>query len=328
MRPYSKIVAAFLLLLPVAACTPDSEPEPSVSAAATLEDSGDPVFDQAGLADLMARLTEDNNKANAALDSTAVALYEAEAAMEADQASLNATPSEYSIKPFTYEPVGSHIPGVLSGADFFVVESRTSFGGASYPLIMAKFGSEWRLSHYVGLEASLPEIKRDASGNAEVVDAADSTDTLIAAPRAVAEAHARRITDQPAEDPLFGADTTTGDVVNPEQMLVDMKFVRDNTLVPAESATYTSAVSKYPVRALRTIDGAAVVAYSTVTDIVGANPGRQVFIPQYRRKLGTNTGAGTQKLKRLTAWWVLVPVKGSALPVAVLGGKSTVIAVG
>nr|GID87017.1 hypothetical protein Ade03nite_59410 [Actinoplanes derwentensis] len=277
---------------------------------------------------LLTQLATDNNKANSTLNASAVGLYEVEAALAMDQASLNTTPADFAIKPFTYNAFGSQIPGELSGADFFVVESRTSFGGAIYPLVMVKSGSDWRLGHYVGLNAALPEIRRDASGNAEIVGDTDSGGTLLASPRDVAAAHARQITDKPSPDPLFGGDTTTTEIVNSDALLTEMTFVNGSTVVPAESVTYTSTVSTFPIRALRTADGGAAVAYSTITDVVGTNAGRKVFIPQRRRTLGTNTGGGTQTMKRLSVWWALIPVKDSGLPVAVLGGSSTIIEVG
>lgn len=332
MPPISKIATALLVLVTATACTPDAAvPGPAVTTAAAVAqpvDSGDPLVDKAGVDSLLTRLSAANNKANAALDTGALPGFEAEAALEMDEASLKSRPKGDPIRAFTYNAVGSRIPGVLSGADFFVVEARTSLGGALYPLVMVRRGTAFALAHYVGLNAALPEIRQDRSGNALVVDDLDRDDTLIASPKDVVAAHARQIANKPDADPMFALDTTTSEVVNAEAIQGGMRFVSGASTVPAEWVTYSSTVSKYPIRALRTADGGAVVAYSTITEVLGTNPGKKVAIPAALRPLGTNTGSDNQTQTWQTMWWALVPAKGSGLPVGILGGTTVLTAVG
>jgi hypothetical protein len=320
---------ALTAVLATAGCGGDPAPEqpaapaPQGSSAAAPEVvSGKPLITEAEVAALVSRITDDINKANAAQDPKLLDKYEVEASRATDGPSL-ATHSGGPIKPFTYEPQGSRVPSDTSGAKWFVADTQTP-DGDNWPLIMTADGPGWKLAHAVPLQVTLPESKKDAAGNAEVVAADDPGRTLIASPADVAKAHAASIASEGAPSGLFAGDTATGEAVRKDDVLAVIKFTSGSRKVPGKNLEVAAKVEPYPVRALRTADGGALVAYTTRTDFSGELPGAKPAVKVSFLRLG-RPGVGKLTLSTLHMWWVLVPAKGAGETVTVLGGTNQLV---
>ncbi|GAA4967605.1 hypothetical protein [Actinoplanes utahensis] len=326
-RHTSRILAGALMALATAACVPDRKtedpaPAPTVTETGPGAVTGSPLVSEADVDNLIRDFTAWNNRTNLAVNAGAVTEFESEAAREMDEAALSSRAAGDVPKPFSYQRVGSRVPGRTSGADWFVVETMTSLSSTNFPLIMVRDGSRWKLAHYAEVNAALPQTRTDLTGNVEIVDAADAGGTLVAAPEKVAAAHAKTIAFEAPADPLFGGDTTTKQVLNPISYLYTTLFQSTKQPVAATRLTYRTEVAPYPVRALRTAEGGAVIAYTTVTEIVGTYPGLMPYVkPQYR-KISKGAVRGRNTIHVIAQWWAQVPPKGSNFPVAILGGTT------
>jgi hypothetical protein len=282
------------------------------------------VITEAEVSALMAKISEQNNTANTTYDTELQALYEGEASLASDSAYFTASKAldpngAKAPKPFTYQVQGARVPAAAPGSQWFVVDAKIDRSTGNYPLVIAREGVDqpWKMVHTAAMKELLPATAKDTEGNAAVV-APDDGAALVAAPAKAAEAHAAFIAgDKTAGGGLFAADTTTAKYVEQDKARKAIAFDSG----PANDFTVASVVAPYPVRALRTADGGALVAYTTQTTYTAVKPGAK---PKLTGILGAlapkNLTDGQITVEVLNMWWALVPKSGDA--VTVLGGTS------
>jgi len=310
-------VGGVAALLAVTGCTDSHDDDKVRDAGGAGAAGGPPLIAEAEAKTVLARITAANNKANAALDAEQVAGFEAEASLSADAAALRSYVGR-DIGEFDYEVETLLAPSSTAGADFFVADTLTGSATQHFPLVLARVGQEWRVVHNAPLEVPLPEVRKGAAGSVEVVAADDPGATLIASPQQVAAAHAAAL-DQAATSGPFAGDAVSAKVVGAEQARETIRFEDGQA---AESFTVDSVVAPFPVRALRTADGGALVAYTTSTDYTATRTGAEADLGPILTKLGGRTPAGKVTVSVLNMWWTKVPAKGAGDKVTVLGGSN------
>jgi hypothetical protein len=312
-------------LLAVAGCTDsdDADKAKLAAGAGAAAAAGPPMISEADAKAVLARITAANNKANAALDPAQVGGFEAEAGLASDTAALQSYVGR-EIGEFDYELERLLAPSATAGADFFVADAVTGSATQHFPLVLARAGQDWKVVHNAPLEVPLPDLRRGGAGSVEVVGADDPGATLIASPKQVAEAHAAAL-DQAATSGPFAGDTVSAKIAGAEQAREEIGFTDGQT---PESFTSKSAVEKFPVRALRTADGGALVAYATRSVFTATGAGLEADLGPGLTKLGGRTGTGKVTLEMLSMWWTQVPAKGKGDKVTVLGGTNQAVDIG
>jgi hypothetical protein len=285
-----------------------------------------PVITEAEARSLFSEINRKNNQANAAMDAKLLAEYEGEASFRADDTDYRVTrvmePGR-AYKPFEYGDLAFHLPTATGYPQWFIATSTTG-GTKRYAMIVSReaSGQPWKLVAHATMAGNLPATAKDKTGNAVVVPPADGAQ-LVAAPRDVAAAHAAYLTAgrSAPEAAMFAADKHSDEVTDDDQTRKAFVFTNTQTgkAGPAEKVSRKVTVEPYPVRALRTSDGGAIVSYVTKLDLVVEQPDGTI------RLAGSNAAlAGRSEFKdKLTTswldqWFVLIPPKG--------GGKVTVLA--
>jgi len=310
-------VGGVAALLAVTGCTDSHNDDKVRDAGGAGAAGGPPLIAEAEAKTVLARITAANNKANAALDAGQVAGFEAEASLASDEAALR-TYAGRDIGEFDYEVETLLAPSSTAGVDFFVADTVTGSATQHFPLVLVRAGQEWRVVHSAPLEVPLPEVRKGAAGSVEVVAADDPGGTLIASPQQIAEAHAAALSRAPASG-LFAGDNVSARVVAASEVREAIRFEDDQ---PAATFAVASAVAPFPVRALRTADGGAMVAYTTRTAYTATRAGAEADLGPVLTKLGGRTAAGEVTVSVLNMWWTKVPAKGAGDKVTVLGGSN------
>jgi hypothetical protein len=307
-----------MALLAVTGCTDSADDKAKAQAKAAADAAnGAPIITEAAAKDVVAKITASNNKANTALDPDQVTGYEAEAGLASDTAVLRS----YVGRPlgeFDYEIETLLPPAADSGADFFVADTLIGSATQHYPLVLAKAGADWKVVHNAPLEVPLPALRKGGLGSVEVVAATDPGHTLVATPQQIAEQHAAALGKAQADGP-FAGDAVTAKVRAQDEIRGMLRF--ENGAAP-DSVAESSSLAPYPVRALRTSDGGALVAYTTRTEYTATKPGAEADLGPMLTKLGGRTSPGKVTVAVLNMWWTHVPAKGNGDKVTVLGGSN------
>ncbi|WP_148308047.1 hypothetical protein [Actinoplanes friuliensis] len=326
-RTTSRVLAAGAVaaLLVVSGCSDSGSSDDKAAAVgqqAAAAAAGPPVISEADAKALMTKITAANNKANLALDPEQVGGYEAEASLASDAAGL----ISYVGRPlgeFDYELETLLAPSSTAGADFFVADAVVGSATQHYPLVLAKAGADWKVVHSAPLEVPLPELQKGAAGSVEVVDRADPAKTLLISPEQVAQEHATALGTAGGKGP-FAGDATSAKVVESDQAREQIRF--EDGAAP-DALDIKTTVTPYPVRALRTKDGGALVAYSTQTEFVATKAGAEADLGPILTKLGGRTAPGKVSVTILNMWWTKVPAMGKGDKVTVLGGTNQPVSV-
>jgi len=277
---------------------------------------------------LLAELSRKNNQANAALDSTLLNEYEAESSFRIDNAVYrigNVLDPQHKdpIKPFDYGDGTFFIPRT---GDPQWVAANVSVSGSKrrYLLVLSRQAAAqpWKIVMQARIDADLPAVANDSGGNAVAAPPDDGTN-LVAAPNEVAAAHATYLTGGATtpQAAMFAADQHSAEIVNDRQLRSALVFVNNKTgvVAPAQTFTRTVTVEPYPVRVLRTADGAVLACYVTKRQVVAAQPNGRTKLAGTDAALAGRTDFDQKvTITWLDQWIVRIP--------ATNGGKVTVVA--
>jgi hypothetical protein len=201
-----------------------------------------------------------------------------------------------------------YVPRLRGLPRWFAVSALEHTGGAERPLfavfVQKSAASAWRLSSRVYFHGEPPKIATDEQGYAVAVD--PDTSTLATTPAALPAAHAAYL-DRGNDDAIRPGDTArswrTAEAGQEKRL-------RGHGV----TVTGRSSPTGYPVYALRTTDGGAIVTYSLrrTTTYTATGSGDVAVLPaDVRAYLHGRTG------HRVTATWVwravaYLPVRGRA----------------
>ncbi len=298
-----------------------------------------PVITDAEARTLLSDVTRKNNQANAALDSTLLAEYEAESSYRIDDAVYRIgrvmdPQHKDPIKAFEYtEPVFS-IPRLTAYPQWFLADAAMTGAKKRCVLVFSReaAGQPWKVVSQATLTDSVPALVKDAGGNAVVAPEADGA-KLLAAPKDVAAAHAAYLTGggSAPEAATFTPHKKSDEIINDDALRKQLLFVSRKTgkIAPAEKVTRNVTVEPYPVRALQTADGGALVAYVTKWQLTAEQPDGLTKLKGSDAALAGRTDFDEKiTISWLTQWLVVVPPKAGGGKVTVVGadtGKESLV---
>jgi hypothetical protein len=280
-----------------------------------------PVITEKKAVELLGQMSEQNNAANATYNTGELKKFESEASFAADSAYFTGSKildpdGAKAPKSYAYKVDGLRAPSA-PGAQWFVVQAKIDGKTGRYPLVIARDAADqpWRLVHNASMKELLPATAKDSIGNAEVV-APDDGAGLPASPAQVTQAHAQYIAgDKGAGNQMFASDTITAEYAPQDKIRQALAF-QDG---PATDFTTATVVAPYPGRALRAADGAALVAYTTLTTYTATKAGAKAKLTGFLGAIAPANLKDTISVEVLNMWWVSVPASGQ---VKVLGGSS------
>jgi hypothetical protein len=325
------IVAA--ALVPMTGCAGDTHAAPPVTAGSgpVAPVQGAPAVTPDEVRTIVAAISAANDKANAARDSTLLAGYEDEASFEADDAIFRVLrgtdpAGKDPVAAFTYDVSDAWIPAGTGTKQWFVADTTAGTKRTRYPLVISRNSPDapWKVVHMAPVKTTVPPLKKDAAGVVETVAPDDPGATLTLSPDATATAHAAFIGgDSAAGGGAFTGDTQSRAILRQEDLRRVLGFAGPGgKLLLPKSLPASAQVATYPVRALRTADGGALVSYAVRTAFVAEVKGGRAKPTGYFQALAGGPLSGdSMTMTALSMWWVQVPPAGGG-KVTVLGGVS------
>jgi hypothetical protein len=285
---------------------------------------------------LLEDLGRQNNLANARRDTTLLANYEAEGSFRIDAAGYrvkNALDPHHQLPSaaFTFTDARFHIPAGTNVPQWFLVDAACGRSGPRCALVLSRDpDTPWKLVLFAMESIPVPPT---ASADNSIIAAAGDADGLLASPEEVARAHAAYLTAgrSAPEAGMFVEDSRSREIIDDAELRATLVFAdtRTGRIGPAQTFTRQVTVEPYPVRALKTVDGGAVAAYTTRVQIVAEQPGGVTVLKPDSTDAalaGTTTFHTRITITILDQWIVAIPPKdqGQVTVLAHTGGKESI----
>ncbi|HKE50972.1 MAG TPA: hypothetical protein VKE25_05635 [Actinomycetes bacterium] len=224
-----------------------------------------PAVHAAAVGGIVDRYVQVSNAASAGRNITLLRSAEMGASLAIDIAIYRADraldPSDRTrAKPITYQQEASFVPRLAGYPRWFAIQAKPSYPRANSALLVfvqRRATEPWLQSALIDLGAAnaMPKLAYDGHGNAIAVPVDEKAD-LLAAPSAVAAAHAGYLTsgDRPDSGPRLAADPWTTELIDAARTdAKQFSFARvSNRYQPTNQLMY----------AFQTADGGAVVVYA------------------------------------------------------------------
>lgn len=226
---------------------------PSPSASATTPAAN--ALTEAQARAIFTKYQKTNNQANAHLSDKTLSTIETGAMLKGDLADYKVTRAHLDpkIKPFSYHSPRFYIP---RNADWFAVDAKPTGGGEEF-LVFAASGGTYKLATSAWKDkTSFPAIARGADGSATAVTTPPTTK--------VAAAHSEYLTNVAAG--LRGSGFASGALTS-KLGTQWHGFVNKITSDPSWRGGTTWKPADYPVYALATADGGALVWYTATQSL-------------------------------------------------------------